>query len=430
MSVLFKNAFIIDKNFQCISNAYLGVEGTEINYIGTEKPAVKYTEEKDMTGKLLMPGFVNAHQHSPMVLMRGIGSDLPLHKWLQLMFAIEDNMTAEDMAAGTGLSMLEMLACGTTSFSDMYMEPRRVAEVIQSSGMKADLCRVFMSSEDNTDYKAYDRRIDSLDLFKNYNGLFDDRLHIDFCIHAEYTNTELFVRNYAEELKGIKGARMHIHLSETKSETDNCVKKYGKTPAQWFNDCGVFDIPTFAAHCVWLNENDMDILREKNVSIVHNPESNMKLGSGFAPVTKFLAKGINVALGTDGAASNNNQNMVEEMHCASIIHNGYLNDAEVMNPQQVIKMATLNGAVAQGRSDTGVLEVGKKADICAFDLSAPHLWPNINTMALITYSAQASDVCMTMVNGKVLYENGEYRTLDKERIIFEANRCSKRLFNL
>lgn len=168
---------------------------------------------------------------------------------------------------------------------------------------------------------------------------------------------------------------MHIHLSETKKEHEECIAKYGKTPAQWFNDLGTFDSPTFAAHCVWVTEEDMALMLEKGVSPVHNPTSNMKLGSGFAPIPRMLELGLNVALGTDGAASNNNLNMMEEMHLAAVLHNGFTHDPTLMKPAQVLNMATRNGARLQGRNDTGVLEVGKKADIIAIDLNRPPSLP-------------------------------------------------------
>ena len=255
----------------------------------------------------------------------------------------------------------------------------------------------------------------------------EGRILIDFAIHAEYTNFPHIVEAYSADCKAL-GGRMHIHLSETKKEHEECIAKYGKTPAQWFNDLGTFDSPTFAAHCVWVTEEDMALMLEKGVSPVHNPTSNMKLGSGFAPIPRMLELGLNVALGTDGAASNNNLNMMEEMHLAAVLHNGFTHDPTLMKPAQVLNMATRNGARLQGRNDTGVLEVGKKADIIAIDLNRPHLCPNVDPLALMTYSAQGSDVVMTMVDGRILYENGEFLTLDADRILHDARACVARLY--
>ena len=222
---------------------------------------------------------------------------------------------------------------------------------------------------------------------------------------------------------------MQIHLSETEKEHRECIERHGMTPAEWFLDTGVFDIPTGAAHCVTVTPRDMEILKEKGVSPIHNPTSNMKLGSGFAPIPEMLDMGLNVTLGTDGAASNNNLNMFEEMHLAAVIHNGHRRDACVMKPEQVLKMATVNGARMQGRYDTGRLEVGMKADIIAVDFrKKAHLYPAFEPMAMLVYSAQASDVCMTMVDGNILYEDGNFLTLDAEAVLENARAAVKRLY--
>ena len=421
MSVLFKNAKIIateGESFKVLENAFLGVDGKNIDYIGQDRPGKAYDCEKDMYGKLLMPGLVNSHAHTAMNLLKGIGSDLPLQEWLQKMWAIEARMRAEDFTSGMEMAILEMISCGTTSFSDMYMMPYITQEVVGKSGIKADLTRVVMGGDENTDYESFPNRLEALKFHKDFDGAYDGRLHVDWCIHAEYTIADKIAEAWAAEI-GKLGGRFHTHLSETKREHEECIKRRGKTPARWFSDLGFFDVPSYAAHCVWVTDDDLKIMKKKGVTAVHNPSSNMKLGSGFAPVPKMIDMGINVALGTDGSASNNNVNMFEEMHLASVIHNGHLCDATIMKPETVIRMATVNGARAQGRPDTGSLEVGKKADIIALNLDAPHMVPDNGTLALVTYSAQASDVCMTMVDGKILYENGVFLTMDRERIFHD-----------
>ena len=431
MKTLFRNADILlfeNGIYNVIKNAYLAVDGDRIAYIGKDIPDGKFDTVKDMTGKLLMSGLYNCHNHCPMVLLRGVGSDLPLNEWLfNKVFPIEDKLTAEEIYTGTNLALLEMLACGTVSFSDMYFEPQVTAKAVAESGMKANLTRPVQSFDPNEEPKDSFRIAQSIELYDEWNKAENDRILIDFSIHAEYTCTEKIARAYSEECNK-RGGLMHIHLSETVKEHNECKEKYGKTPTQWFNDIGTFDSRAFAAHCVTLEDSDMDIILNKGVNVVHNPSSNMKLGSGFARVQKMLDMGINVALGTDGAASNNNLDMIEEMHLASIIHNGYMQDATVMNADTVIKMATLNGALLQGRNDCGDLKVGNKADIIAISLDKPHLRPVIDEKALVTYSAQSSDVCMTMVDGKVLYENGEYLTLDKEKIYYDIEKAVKKLY--
>ena len=279
-------------------------------------------EVVDVTGKLLLPGLVNAHTHAAMTLLRGVGTDLPLQRWLfDSVFPVEGRMTAEDIRAGTALALLEMLACGTTSFSDMYFFPWEAAELVAVCGIKANLCYPVQAFDPVEPYEKNESARKLERFYKDWHAA-EGRIRVDGCLHAEYTCNPHVAAGTAAWCRQ-NGVRMHIHLSETKSEHDTCIEKYGKTPAAWMNDLGVFDVPCAAAHCVWVTAEDRALLREKNVSVIHNPTSNMKLGSGFAPVPELLAEGINVALGTDGAASNNNLNMLEELHLAAILHNGY-----------------------------------------------------------------------------------------------------------
>ena len=430
MKLLLKHCGILaaeGTGFRCLENAYLGVDGDTIDYIGTEKPQGPYDREKDMAGRLLLPGLINCHGHSPMVLLRGVGSDLSLQEWLfGKIMPIEDKLTAEDIKIGNQLALLEMLSTGTTSYSDMYFEPQTAVENALACGIKANISRPVQCFDKNESYAGNFRARESIQLFQDFHGAGDGRVRIDFSVHAEYTCFEHIVGPYSADCKAL-GGRMHIHLSETKKEHDECVEKYGKTPARWFYDLGTFDSPTFAAHCVWVTEEDMALMLEKGVSPVHNPTSNMKLGSGFAPVQRMLDLGLNVALGTDGAASNNNLNMLEELHLAAVLHNGYHRDPTILKPAQLLAMATRNGARLQGREDTGELAVGKKADIIALDLTRPHMVPNFDPLALTVYSAQGGDVVMTMVDGKILYENGEFLTLDADKILHEADAAARRL---
>ena len=430
MKILFKNADILLKGekFDVLENAFLAVDGDKISYIGSEEPADNFDEIKDMSGKMLIPGLINCHNHCPMVLLRGVGSDLPLQQWLfDTVFPIEDKLTAEEIKSGSELALLEMISGGTVSFSDMYFEPEMTIEAVARSGMKANITRPVQSFDSSETPDQSYRMKEAIELYDKYNDSFDGRVLIDFCIHAEYTCTETIARAFIEKVNERKG-NLHIHLSETKKEHDECVAKYGKTPAEWFDSLGGFDSSAFAAHCVWLTDSDMELFRRKNVNVVHNPTSNMKLASGFAPIQRMLDMGINVALGTDGASSNNNLDMLEEMHIASIIHNGYNLDATVMNADTVLKMATVNGAKVQRRENCGELKVGNKADIVAISLDAPHMVPALDKKALLTYSAQSSDVVMTMADGKILYENGEYKTLDREKIYFDVKKAVEKLY--
>lgn len=430
MKLLLSHADILtlrDGQWHTLRNAYLGIHNDTICYLSETAPAETYDRVKAMPGKLLIPGLINCHCHAPMVFLRGIGSDLKLQDWLyHYIFPTEAKWTDAGIRAASELAILELLASGVTSFSDMYYRNERTIEALCEAGMKANLCRSTQGRpdlpyENNSDCK------EGLALFDRFHGYNGGKIRIDLCIHAEYTNTPETIEAYSAACFE-RGAGMHIHLSETRHEQLECIKKFGMTPAALFEELGTFKNPTTAAHCVWVTQEDMDILKANGVSPVHCPSSNMKIGSGFAPIQQMLDRGINVTIGTDGAASNNNLNMIEEMHLASIIHNGYTGDPTVVKPGDVLKMATINGAKLQGRPDTGNLELGKKADVVAIDFDKPHLIPALDYPAMLCYAVQGSDVCMTMVDGRILYENGEYLTMDAERIRAESHHALKELY--
>jgi len=431
MALLFTHADILlrtAEGWQTLRGGFLGVRDGCIDYIGASRPAASYDTEKDMTDRLLMPGLINCHSHIPMVLMRGQGSGLPLHEWLfDTIFPIEDRLTPEDVSAASRYAVMELLAGGTTSFSDMYFFPEQTVRVVEETGIRANLNRCVQCFDEH-ETVAQNRQIrESVALFEQYHGAAGGRVHIDFSIHAEYTCKSHIVRAYSEMCLA-RGGRMHLHLSETEREVRECVARYGMTPVEWFDSLGTFLSPTAAAHCVAVSASDREILKARGVSVVHNPTSNLKLGSGFAPIRELLDLGVNVALGTDGVASNNNLNMFEEMHLAEVVHAGYHRDPTTVSSSEVLDMATVGGARAQGREDVGVLAVGKKADVIAIDLRRPHLYPDFDTPALLTCSAQASDVCMTMVEGRILYENGAFLTLDAERTAAEMKAAVARLY--
>ncbi len=430
MKLLLSHADILtlkDGEWHTLRDAYLGIQDDTICYLSETAPTEAFDRVKSLPGKLLIPGLINCHCHAPMVFLRGIGSDLKLQDWLyHYIFPTEAKWTDAGIRAASELAILELLASGVTSFSDMYYRNAQTIQALCEAGMKANLCRSTQGRpelpyEQNTDCK------EGLALFDQFHGYNGGKIRIDLCIHAEYTNTPATIEAYSAACFE-RGAGMHIHLSETRHEQLECVKKYGMTPAALFEKLGTFKNRTTAAHCVWVTQEDMDILKANGVSPVHCPSSNMKIGSGFAPIQQMLDRGINVTIGTDGAASNNNLNMLEEMHLASVIHNGYTGDPTVVKPGDVLKMATVNGAKLQGRTDTGNLELGKKADLVAIDFDKPHLIPALDYPAMLCYAVQGSDVCMTMVDGQILYENGEYLTVDADRIRAESRHALKELY--
>lgn len=411
-----------------IKNGYLGIENDRIIYLSSEKPQDHYDQEINCYNHLLVPGFYNMHTHASMAVLRGAGSGLPLQRWLtEAIFPHEAKMRTEDYNAGMRISMMEMIASGVVSFSDMYFRQDAFMQDVLDSGMRANINRPMMNlqSEDSGETEKILAEIERL--YKEYNGAGNGRIIIDFGIHSEYLTNEKSVKKVLDICQKYH-SRMELHLSETQKENEECITKRGKTPTQYLFDLGVFDVPIIAAHCVWLTEHDMDLLKEADATIVHNPSSNLKLGSGFIKMHSILNKGIRTAIGTDGSASNNNQNLLEEMHIAALLSSGINYDAAAITAPQILKMATINGAEGQGRNNCGTFALGNKADIISFNLDSPHMHPDLDPAALLIYSAQSSDIDMNIIDGKMVYKNGEFLTIDKERAIFDLEKSVNFLF--
>jgi len=351
--------------------------------------------------RLVMPGLVNCHGHTAMTLVRGLGGGLPLQRWLEeAIFPVEARMTPEDVRAGSVWGIMEMLAGGTTAVADMYDFPEQMESSLEAAGMKGFVNRVGLS--------FIPGRLDEcIDFAKAH-----PRSHL--CIHSEYLTDEKFCRALADANRELKRP-VHFHLSETEKEHAECIARHGKTPTAYLAETGLFEFGGYAAHCVWCTDDDFRMMAESGISLVHNPSSNMKLGSGFARVTRAMELGVNVALGTDGCASNDNLDMFEEMHLASLIHKGLAHDPTVMSAWDVIDMATINGARAIGVANSGEIAVGSAADLCVVDMNRPHLTPCLGLPNLIVHSMHASDVVMTLVDGKVVYERGRFPTIDAEK---------------
>lgn len=419
--MLFKNISIINENLELQNNMYVGVEGDKIDYIGTQKPQKDYGDEYDGNKKLLSAGFVNLHTHSPMTLLRGYAENLPLQSWLNdRVFPFEDRLNCDRAYCGTMLSIAEMLSCGTTSFTDMYFFGDGVMKAVIESGAKINFGRSIVSFADE-DIEKNDRFQEGVYLTEKYHNTQNGRIKIDMSLHAEYTNTLSIIEQFGEYTKG-RGQINHIHLSETKSEHNACKEKYGKTPARLFADAGVLDSPAILAHCVWVEDDDIDIFAEKGATVAHCPASNLKLGSGVCNTYKMLEKGVNVGIGTDSAASNNGLDIMREMYLAALLPKGIQNRADIITTQDVYKMATVNGYKAQGRTDCGVIKEGYKADLIVIDLDKPNMYPDFDVLNNLVYSANKGDVVLTMVDGNVLYKNGEFTTIDVEKVGAEVSR--------
>ena len=380
----------------------------------------------DLSGAIVMPGIVDAHCHAPMTLLRGVGGGLPLKRWLEeAIFPVEARMTDEDVAAGMTWGAMELLAGGVTCVADMYEHSLAGAAALAETGIKANVCRPGLAFDDGTPEGRLEECIDFVRNFRDSNG----HLFADICIHSEYLTNEKFCRALAEANREFTRP-LNVHISETKREHEECIARHGKTPIAYLAETGLLDYGGYAAHCVWCTDDDFKIMADRNVSLVHNPSSNMKLASGFARVCRAAELGVNVALGTDGPASNDNLDMFEEMHLTSLIHKGVLLDPTVLSPWEVIEMATVNGAKALGRYDTGEIAVGKAADFCVVALDKPHLNPCVDPANLIVHSAHASDVAMTIVDGRIVYERSPEQSwidINHERAKFDFEMTLRRL---
>ena len=378
----------------------------------------------DGTDHFAIPGFVNAHTHTSMTLLRSYRDDMALMDWLHSIWPIEDKMQSEDIYWGAMLAMAEMIRTGTTTFADMYgpyME--RVAEATMDAGLRGVLSRGIIGTAPDGE----ERLQTNVELFKDYNGAADGRITVMFGPHAPYTCPPDFLKKVAKAAQSL-GAEIHIHMHETLDEINGSMKTYGKRPFAWVEETGLFDGKgTLAAHCVHMDESDIEIVKRHHICVAHNPTSNMKLASGVAPVPRMLQEGICVALGTDGTSSNNNLDMLEEVNLAAMLHKVHALDPLAIPALTALKMGTEYGAEAVGIPDIGKIEKGYKADITLFNMDSVAWCPRHDLVSLLVYAASSRDVDTVLVDGRVLFENGAYTTLDVERIQYETQRAADRL---
>ena len=414
-------ALLMDEAATVLDDAFVVVEGETIASVTPTRPAGAFTQEIDCGGNVLMPGLVNAHTHIPMTLMRGYGGGCDLHTWLNdWIFPAEAKLDGRAVRAGAGLALAELIASGVTTIADMYMHTTHIAQAVLEAGISANLScgGVYFGAPGDfgpdTCKDCENQRI----LTEEFHGAGNGQILVDASVHGEYTsNVPLWqwMADYAQR----KGLGMHVHVSETQSEHEACKGRWGLTPFAILDRYGVWDTRAIAAHCVWTTEEDWAAMADKGVTCVHNPVSNLKLGSGVAWVPAMKAAGVNVALGTDGVSSNNNQDMFEEMKFAAVLHNGVTRDPLALLPQDVLAMATREGAKALGRQ-TGRIAPGYVADLILVDFTRPHLTPCHSVMDNLVYAAHGSDVVMNMARGKIIYKDGTFLTLDLEKIQAEV----------
>lgn len=397
------------------------IKDKNIFHIGDELKDFNFDKVIDGSGMVALPGLINTHTHLAMTLFRNYADDMKLEDWLfKKIFPLEDKLMGEDVYYGSKLGLIEMIKSGTTCFLDMYFFVEDTLKAINESKIRACISRGLTSGE-GEDAKIQEVR----DLYGKYND-YEGRIKIMVGPHAVYTCSEDFLKKCLNLTKELN-TRLHIHLNESKNEVEESLKAHGKSPIEWVDYLGLLEVPTIAAHCVWLNENDMNILKNKNVNVAHNPVSNLKIASGIANIYKMQKEGINVCLGTDGAASNNNLNMFKDLNIASLLSKGLNLEPIATTAYETLEMATINGAKALGLEDLiGTLEVGKEADIILVDFNKPHLKPKNNVISSLVYSASGSDVDTVIVKGNVLMENRKMKVFDEVDTIKEIDEYLKK----
>lgn len=424
MDYLFQNATVLTMCDErpVLQNGFVGVAGGKVVYVGETAPEEPAARTIDCRGKFLLPGLVNAHAHTAMCLMRGYADDYTLQTWLyEKVFPVEARLDERAILAGARLGFAEMLRTGTTSASDMYFREPAVAALALDCGMRVSLSNAVLAFDEATYDPEKDRAIqETRALIRDFHGAGNGRIRADAAIHAEYTSYPAVWR-YVTDIARENGLVLQVHVSETKKEHEECLARRGVTPTRALYDAGVFEAKVLAAHGVWLSDEDMDIFAEAGASVAHCPVSNLKLGSGIARLADMKRHGMNVALGTDGCCSNNTHDLFEEVKLAALLQKGVSGDPTCVTAYESLKMATVGGAKAQGReNEIGRIAEGFDADMILIDADSPILRPVYDPISTTVYSATGRDVCLTMVQGRILYENGQFTTIDVEQAMHEV----------
>lgn len=413
---------------EIVREGVIAIKNDQIIYVGKKSKAPRVKAEKiiDGHGKIAMPGLVNCHTHVAMTLFRGLAEDKPLEKWLkETIWPLEAKLMPEDVYDGALLGCLEMIKGGTTTFADMYFHEDQVARAVEKAGLRAILAQGIL--EAGVPSRGKKMLQDSVNFVRKYNGYAGGRVTVQLGPHTLYTcSLDLLakVRQKASDLN----VGIHIHLAESKENVSQTKQKHGLAEVGLLEKIGFLGPDILAAHCIYLTKKEMQLLAKRNVKVSYNPVANMKLAQGTAKIKDFLDLGVTVGVGTDGPASNNNLDMFQSMKVAALLQKQYYNDPTVLPAQTVLKMATIDGAKALGLEKIiGSLEVGKKADIILLDFKKPHLTPVHDPYANIVYSACGSDVDTVIVDGKVLMENRNVKTLDEEEVVLKAQKTATNL---
>ena len=420
MDTLFKNVWVVtvDEQMRVLENASVRVQNGRITYVGTEPQDETGARVIDGKGrKMLMPGFVNGHTHLPMVLFRSSADDLELQTWLNTrIFPMEARLTPDSVECGAELALCEMARAGVTTINDMYTQCRGLLPALEKVPLRATLSMGLFGQMDN----AQAQLDDAIAFHNEADGALGGLIRVGLGPHAEYTNTEDYLRLCGETARKL-GCPLHIHVSETKREHEECKQRYGVTPVRLLERADFFEgNRAFLAHCVWLEDEDIDILARTGAAALHNPCSNLKLASGFARVPEMLKKGVKLTLATDGAASNNALDMFREMYLAAALQKVYEHDSSACRAEDVLKMACVGGARAMGLPDCDDIAVGKRADLVVINLRRPNMQPLNSIASNIVYAGSKENVRLTMVNGRILYENSEFFIGEQPEYIYAA----------
>ena len=425
MSVLFKNANILNANFEIDENKDLIVEENRIKSIEShiDRDESSYERVVECSGNYLIPGIKNSHTHNAMVFLRSMSDDLQLHDWLKkYCFPNEAKLTYEDVYYFTVLGIMENLTSGVTGSMDMYLDNYAMADASLKTGFRVNICDTIQKFNKKIAPEEY---YINLNNYKNDNG---NLVRYTFGIHAEYTNTEEMFKFMSDLVHKYK-APFYTHNSETKFEYDECKKRWGGlTPTQILDKFGLFDYGGGGYHCVYIDDDDIEIFKKRNLIAVTCPGSNVKLASGIPKVKKFIEKGLKVAIGTDGPASNNAIDMFREMYLTTTLQKVSNSDPAALNPKEILKMSMVNGAECIGHKDADSIEVGKLADIVLIDINKPNMQPRNKFINNLVYSCGKHNVKLTMVDGKILYEDGKFHINEDEEYVYK--KCNELLKNL
>lgn len=421
--MLIKNISVLDViGGKILEHQDIYIKGQHIEKIG-ENLQIEDDHVIDGENKLAVPGFINAHTHLGMSLFRNYADDMELMEWLsEKIWPIEAKLNPEDVYIGSLLSMAEMIKSGATTFCDMYFPIEPVYRAMDKIGVRGAITRGMMDVEDGSiSIKEHKEG------YKKYNGALDGRVTLFPGPHAVYTSSTEYLKEVIEVAKEY-GGRVNIHLSETETEVRDSLEKYNMTPIEYVNSLGLLELPTVAAHCVHITDEEIEIVKDKEFYPVYNPSSNLKLASGFTPVKKLLANGIKVCLGTDGSSSNNNQNMLEEIHIASIVNKAVEMDPKAVKAIEVLRMATINGAEALN-INAGAIEEGRLADISIFDLNSLNFTPKNNLISALCYSASSEDIKTVIIDGKIVLDDRKFVNIDEDKLIEEVSESMNNLIN-